>query len=173
MGQLKIVNQLFNKGESGSETQILNALKSRDEMALSQLYDRYSSTLLGIISQLIQDQVKEEEILQSCFLTAWKSIDNYHEDQGTLFSWLSKIARSLSIEYLMNRDVKPTDHTKSTNPIVDINQNLNSLKQSTILNLVYFKGQDYNQVAEQLQMSTDELKLKIRSEFTQLTQSGS
>jgi len=170
---MKIVSQLYDKGQSGNEAQILYALKSRDEMALSHLYDRYSSTLLGIISQLVQDQVKEEEILQSCFLTAWETIDNYREEQGTLFLWLSKIARSLSIEYLMGQDTKPAEHTKSINPIVNINQNLNSLRQSTVLNLVYFKGQDYNQVAEQLQISTDELKLKIRSEFTQLTQSGS
>ena len=75
--------------------------------ALEALYDRYSSTVLGICLKVVGDRALAEDILQETFWRVWKSAENYQSERGMFTSWLFRIARNLAIDAYRRRNVRP------------------------------------------------------------------
>ena len=81
-----------------SDSNILILLRDKNEKGLSDLYDKYSSALFGVISRIIYDGSVAEDILSQTMLKAWNKIETYDENKSSLFTWLATIARNTSID---------------------------------------------------------------------------
>lgn len=68
-----------------SNTQLLDRLVHQDIAALSELYERHASVVLGWILKIVQDRSHAEQLLEETFFALWqapKSVD------GALRTWL-------------------------------------------------------------------------------------
>jgi RNA polymerase sigma-70 factor (ECF subfamily) len=75
--------------------------------ALETLYDRHSSTVLGLTFTIIGDRAAAEDILQETFWRVWKSAETFQAQRGSFTSWLFRIARNLAIDTYRRNNVRP------------------------------------------------------------------
>lgn len=161
-----------------NEQEFVARLKIHDQAALTQLYDNYSAALYGIISRIVIVDEVAEDVLQECFIKAWKHIHQYDSSKGRLFTWLANIARNSSIDYQRStqkrRDrcqEKIEDNLHNLEPVHQPNPdriglaalvNLLECKYSVLIELVYFRGFTHQEVAEMLNLPVGTVKTRLR-----------
>ncbi len=154
----------------------ITLLKQKDKKVIAWLYDNYSGPLLGIISRIVRDAEKAEELLQDTFVRAWDRGNLYDESKGSLFTWLVRIARNLSINEVNSKAFKKKQVTGALDPTFEGNKqelSVNTLglkghvsrldnKYVEIIDLVYFQGHTHQEAAEELDLPLGTLKSRIK-----------
>jgi RNA polymerase sigma-70 factor (ECF subfamily) len=154
----------------------ISLLKQKDKQVIGYLYDDYGGPILGIISRIVQDANKAEELLQDTFVRAWDRGNLYDETKGSLFTWLVRIARNLSINEVQSKAFKKKQVTGTLDPAFDGHQqelSVNTLglkghvsrldnKYMEVIDLVYFQGHTHQEAAHQLDLPLGTLKSRIK-----------
>jgi RNA polymerase sigma-70 factor (ECF subfamily) len=157
--------------------EIIRLLKSKDEKALSYLFDNYSGALNGIITRILGSEKLAEEVLQQTFLKIWNKIELYDESKSQLFTWMSRIARNAAIDV---KRLKKYENNKNTYSL-DLNvhngqkdhMNLASIdahsliakldeKHRIILDYIYLNGYSQSETAKELQIPLGTVKTRAR-----------
>ena len=141
-----------------TQEELLPLIYKKDERAFTLLYDMYSKSLFGVISNLIKDQEEAEDVLQDVFVKIWKNIDSYNEEKGRLYTWMVNITRNTTIDKLRSKGYNNSqknlsadnfvhlldDNTRLTNKIdsIGIREFVKKLKPKCIkiIDLLFFKG---------------------------------
>jgi RNA polymerase sigma-70 factor, ECF subfamily len=144
-----------------------------NKQALSALYDRYATTLFGIIHRFTADEHKSEEILQQVFLRVWNEIGSYERSGLTLFAWLLNMTRT-AVGTLKNQKVVPEIHladnfVSNGKSKVAHKENAGKDGKSDLANLaidlVYIKGYGILAAAQELGLAPHELRKRLREEL--------
>lgn len=169
-----------------SEDKLIEGLKNMDGSAMSALYRMYSDSLYRVISTIVVIEEVAQDLLQETFIKIWKSFKQYDPGKGRLYTWMARLARNLSIDYL--RSVNYRNYTvsenlsESTQQIdqkfqVSYNPELIGVKDMTnilnedqrlALDLIYFKGYTHVQAAEELNITVGILRSRLQSSITEL-----
>ena len=83
-----------------TDAQLMWRLRSRDEDALGELYDRHAALAFGLALRMVRDRAAAEEVVQDTFLTLWRQAANYLPDRASCRSWICTIVRSRAIDRL-------------------------------------------------------------------------
>src|SRR5580698_1874069 len=86
-----------------SDLALIEDMMGGDERALSNLYDRYSGMLYGMLMRILNDQQAAEEVLQDLFLQLWRNAGKFDAGRGSLPAWLMVIGRNRAISRLRSR----------------------------------------------------------------------
>lgn len=169
-----------------SEDKLVEGLKNMDGTAMSALYRMYSDSLYRVISTIVVIEEVAQDLLQETFIKIWKSFKQYDPGKGRLYTWMARLARNISIDYL--RSVNYRNYTVSTNLSestqqidqkfqVSYNPELIGVKDMTnilnedqrlALDLIYFKGYTHVQAAEELNITVGILRSRLQSSITEL-----
>ncbi len=156
---------------------IIQKIENKDESGLNYLYKNYSSSLFGIILRIVKDNDVSEEVLQKTFVKIWNNINQYEEKKGTLFTWMSTIARNTAIDKIRLKSFQNTQKSESYDSTVhnyattNINQNnidVDALmlkledKYKIILNKIYLEGYSQSDLAKELNLPLGTIKSRIR-----------
>jgi len=170
-----------NNKISLSETELVQAIRSKDTHGAEALYDMYSKALYGVIYRIIQHEEIAEDLLQEAFVKIWNSCASYDAAKGRLFTWMVNIARNLAIDKTRSKDFRNHSKTEDIENIVlsvdkgfttSINPETLGLKelvaklkpeQKIVLDLVYFKGFTHVEAAEQLDIPLGTVKTRLRN----------
>ena len=95
------------------DNELLRAVARGDESALAQIYDRYSSILLGLLLRILHSRGEAEDVLQEVFLQVWRKAADFDESRGRAFTWLVTLARSRAIDRLRSLDARSRAATAS------------------------------------------------------------
>src|SRR5713226_9884981 len=82
---------------------LVTGLKSGDQGAMAQLYDRYSSVVYAVALRVLGDTGAAEDVLQEVFLQLWRKPGAFDSSRGNLGAWLAVIARNRAIDSLRKR----------------------------------------------------------------------
>jgi RNA polymerase sigma-70 factor (ECF subfamily) len=156
-------------------------LKTGSRDAFSELYDKYSPALFGVICRIVQNKVIGEELLQDVFVKIWKNIDKYETSKGALFTWMLHITRNTCIDYLrsvqhkMQMRIQPelqeTLAAPSATQHIAENTELRGLafklehKYQQVIDLLYFWGYSQEEVAQNAANSFRHCKNKEQNGF--------
>lgn len=169
-----------------SEDKLVEGLKNMDGSAMSALYQMYSESLYRVISTIVVIEEVAQDLLQETFIKIWKSFKQYDPGKGRLYTWMARLARNLSIDYLRSVNYRnysvSEDLSESTQLIdqtfqVSYNPELIGVKDMTrilnedqklALDLVYFKGYTHVQAAEELNITVGILRSRLQSSITEL-----
>ncbi|GLY20147.1 RNA polymerase sigma factor [Kineosporia sp. NBRC 101677] len=81
-----------------------------DEERLAELIRTYSPTLLSFATRLAGgDRALAEDIVQETFVRAWRHIDRMTPEQGSVNSWLHRVAYNVAVDGHRMRKVRPTE----------------------------------------------------------------
>lgn len=169
-----------------TQEELLPLIYQKDDRAFTILYDMYSKSLFGIISNLIKDREEAEDVLQEVFVKIWKNIDSYNESKGRFYTWMLNIARNASIDKLRSKTHNNNqknlsadnfvhlldDQSKVTSSIdsIGIKEFIKKLKPRCIeiIDLLFFKGFTQKEVSETLEIPLGTVKSQNRGCINEL-----
>jgi RNA polymerase sigma-70 factor (ECF subfamily) len=82
---------------------LLPAVAQGNVSAFEELYDRYASTVYGLLLRILANADDAQEVLQETFVKAWTSAKMFDAVRGSEVAWLISIARSRGIDRLRSR----------------------------------------------------------------------
>jgi RNA polymerase sigma-70 factor, ECF subfamily len=90
-------------GSSAPSAALLPAVAQGNVSAFEELYDRYASTVYGVLLRMLANPDDAQEVLQETFVKAWTSAGMFDAVRGSEVAWLISIARSRGIDRLRSR----------------------------------------------------------------------
>jgi len=176
----------YIKKKGMTQEDLLPLIYKKDDRAFTLLYDMYSKSLFGVISNLIKDREEAEDVLQDVFVKIWKNIDTYSEDKGRFYTWIVNIARNSSIDKLRSKGFNNSqknlsadnfvhlldDNTRLNNKIdsIGIQEFVKKLKPKCIkiIDLLFFKGYTQQEASDELEIPLGTVKTQNRNCISEL-----
>ena len=157
---------------------LVGAIRSGDQGAMAELYDRYSSLVYAVALRLLQDTGAAEDVLQDIFMQLWRKPRAFDASRGNMAAWLAVITRNRAIDALRRR--RPQDDIEDV--IVSVDPDLASVAersramekvrgalqamppaQRAALELAYFEGLSHSEIAEKTGEPLGTIKTRIRT----------
>lgn len=154
---------------------IILLLRQKSDNGMSELYDRYSGPLYGIIRRIVNDESLAQDALQESFVKIWKNFARYDENKSQLFTWMYAIARNTALDYQRKSNkTKSTDiqnsiddvllSTSMNEDVMDIRQNLNTLddKYQEVIHALFFQGYSQREWSKESGTPLGTVKSRLR-----------
>lgn len=148
----------------------IEKLRNKNPKAISDLYDKYSPALYGIILRIIKSHAKAEAILENTFLKILEEIDTYNKIT-TFFTWMCSIARRLAVENVTRNipEKGNTDEFKMESQLIlkdyeTLTEGM-EIDSKEVLNLVYIEGHSLYETSRRLGMPLEKVKSQMKIAF--------
>jgi RNA polymerase sigma-70 factor (ECF subfamily) len=159
-----------------------------DESAFAGLYDAMSPLVFGLARRVVRDPAQAEEVTQEVFLDVWRSAARFDSSRGTVRSWVLTIAHRRAVDRVRSAQatsdreqrVASRDYVAPFDEVVDevetrleaqaVRRCLDALTelQREAVNLAYYGGQTYAQVASLLKLPLGTIKTRLRDGLIRL-----
>ena len=70
---------------------LISAIRSGNQDAMTQLYDRYSGVVYAVALRVLGETTAAEDILQEVFMQLWRNPGAFDSGRGNLAPWLAVI----------------------------------------------------------------------------------
>lgn len=160
---------------------LLRAMSDGDEHALAALYARYGGLAYTLALRIVGDGGAAEEIVQEAFLGAWRGAATYRPERGSIKAWLLGIARNRAIDVVRARSVRVRTVTlipemplqSADDPAGEVERQLQRAsvraavaslpsEQRESLELAYFGGLSFPEIASRLMLPVGTVKSRVR-----------
>lgn len=168
--------------QDASDAQLVVAVAQSDQAALAELYRRHGGATLALASRLLNDRTMAQDVVQEVFVYLWNQPTQFDANRGALRSWLMMKTHTKAVDALRS------SHSRSQREFRDINDRssvdydlelqvwdlavadrvksaLGELSEGErrAVDLAYFGGYSYREVAEILDQPEGTIKSRIRS----------
>jgi RNA polymerase sigma-70 factor (ECF subfamily) len=174
------------RASNEEDLRLFERIVKRDELALSALYDKYSTLLFTVLVRIVRTEAEAEDLLQELFLRIWKKAGMFAASKGSVYTWIVTMARRKAIDRLRSKEhanrtstideeefYHIPDETLEASPIeVAMNGEYEQLMRSglallsedqrRIIELSYFDGFTQQQISEQLNVPLGTVKTRMR-----------
>jgi RNA polymerase sigma-70 factor (ECF subfamily) len=159
------------------DAMLVSAIRSGDEQAMAQLYERYSPIVYSVAVRVLGDTGGAEDILQEVFMQLWRSPDAFDATRGSLPGWLAVITRNRAIDSLRKRrpETDISDVVVSVEPdlagVAESSRALEKIRgalagmpppQRSALEMAFFEGLTHTEIAEKTGEPLGTIKTRIR-----------
>jgi RNA polymerase sigma-70 factor (ECF subfamily) len=170
-----------------SDAALVVAIGRYRQDALAEAYRRHAGAVFGLAKRLLDDHARAEEIVQEVFLRLWNDPSRFDPDRGTLRSYLLAHAHGRSVDLLRadaaRRTREEREATMSAEAGYDVAHEVWDLAlashvreamavltdgERAAIELAYFGGKTYKEVAEMLGEPEGTVKSRIRSGLRRL-----
>lgn len=83
---------------NATDAELVTRLRAGEPAALAELYDRYADPLLALGYRMLGDRAEAEDVLLEAFEQAWREVDRFDPERGSVRVWLSIMVRSRSLD---------------------------------------------------------------------------
>lgn len=161
---------------------LLGRCAAGDEEAFEELYDAISPRVFGLVLRIVVHHAFAEEITQDVFAYVWAEASRHDPSRGSAVGWILTIAHRRAVDRVRSvaasrtrddvwtRKVTPelfdstaeTAHSSLEAARVRGALGALTLKQRTAIQLAYFHGLTYTEVAAHLGIPHSTAKTRIR-----------
>ena len=92
---------------SVEDEELIRRVAKGDDLALSELYDRYSRPVYATGIRLLGDAHLAEELVQDAFTNVWRGAGSFDRDRASFATWLYRITRNRATDLDRRRRVRP------------------------------------------------------------------
>lgn len=159
-----------------------------DEGSFAALYDALSPAVYGLTRRVVRDPAQAEEVTQETFIDVWRSAPRFDRARGTARSWVLTIAHRRAVDRVRSaqastdRELRAAQRSGSRDfdEVVEavetrleaqaVRKCLHSLTelQREAVNLAYYGGHTYAQVATVLSLPLGTVKTRLRDGLIRL-----
>ncbi|MGI9605105.1 MAG: ECF RNA polymerase sigma factor SigK [Acidimicrobiales bacterium] len=166
---------------------MLKLVQRGDESAFAELYDELTALVYGTILRVVRDPAMSEEVAQEVFLELWRTAPRFDPSRGNVRTWAATIShrravdRVRSVDAARRRDDAEAIDLTTTPPQPEaelertfdqerVRRGLESLTtvQRQAIELAYYKGLTYREVATALDLPEGTIKTRIRDGMIRL-----
>ena len=151
-----------------------------EEGALNEIYDQFASFVYGLALRVIGDARAAEDVSQDVFVSVWERPEAFDPERGSLRTWLGTLAHRRAVDYVRreearrrrterdaSRRVSVPDVEEIAVALVTAERVRDALDllpddQRRAIQLAYFGGKTYRQVAEVLGIPEGTAKSRLR-----------
>ena len=171
----------------GELSLLVKRVADGDRQAFEELYDLTSPRVYGMALRVIRDAGFSEEITQEVYLTVWRTAASY-DTSGSVMAWLLTMAHRRSVDRIRTETAsrRPTlthgreSVTPAFDEVAEITERRETVRliraglahltpvQRESIELAYFDGLTYREVAERLQVALPTVKSRIRDGMRRL-----
>jgi RNA polymerase sigma-70 factor (ECF subfamily) len=162
------------------ERSVRARLVVRDPAALLELYDQFGSYVYGLAARVIGDRRAAEDITQDVFLALWERPEAFDPDRGRLRTWVGTLAHRRAIDHIRREEARRRRSARDAAGMVsvpDVDEMAMAMlaaeqvraevdrlpeDQRAAIELAYFGGRTYRQVAEELGIAEGTAKSRMR-----------
>jgi RNA polymerase sigma-70 factor (ECF subfamily) len=168
-------------------TGLLRRAGRGDQDAFADLYDALSPLVHGVVLKVVRDPAQSEEVTQEVFVELWRLAARFDETRGSVTSWVATVAHRRAIDRVRSeqsardrvarqvssivRDFDDvTDEVESKFERARVRRALERLTgvQREAVELAYFGGHTYREVAVLLDVAEGTVKTRIRDGMIRL-----
>lgn len=165
-----------------ADAALADAVAERRPEAVEEAFRRHSHVVLGVARRVLRDPALAEEVVQEVFLRLWRDPKRYDPARGTLRSYLLIDANARAIETVRSTTARRGREDRSVRlvpvpgPDVEgevwegvladhLREALDELPdgERAAIELAYFAGHSYREVATILEEPEGTIKSRIRS----------
>ena len=170
-----------------SDAGLVLAVARYQHSALAEIYRRHSGVVFGLARRILGNQAAAEEVVQEVFLRLWRNPERYDPERGALRSYLLSNAHGRAVDLLRagvsRRKREERDAVAAPEESYDLDLQVWDLAlaeqvrgamqalhpgERAALELAYFGGRTYREVAAQLGEAEGTVKSRIRSGLKRL-----
>lgn len=174
---------------------LVASIGEASQEALAEAYSRHSGAVHGLARRILRDETLAEEITQEVFLRLWNNAEKFDAERGSLRSFLLAHTHGRSVDLIRSESARRTREdkdarlaTSGSHDIEDEVWNMALAEQikgalsklidgeRKAIELAYFGGHTYREVADLLGEPEGTVKSRIRSGMkrlrTELTAAG-
>lgn len=168
--------------------ELLLAVAAGDQAAFETLYDRVVAQVLGVGLRVLRDRALAEEVTQEVLVEVWRKADRFDPERGTASGWITTLAHRRAVDRVRSeqasrdRDerVSRRDEARSYDEVADevqlrldhwqVRRALATLteRQREAIELAYFGGHTYRDVARVLGIPEGTAKSRLRDALLRL-----
>lgn len=170
-----------------SDIELLQAIETGQQEALTQLYDRYASQVLAVAFKVIGNRQEAEDLVHDVFIEAWQKANSYDSIKGSVRNWLLLRARSRAIdrirklsriefrETLEDLELFMHDEHSEQNRVEPSRQlehqqarqaiDLLSSDHALLIRASYFEGLTYREIAKKYNIPEGTVKSRMLAAF--------
>lgn len=172
---------------AASDASLVLALARYEQAALAEVYRRHAGAVFGLSKRLLGDQAKAEEVVQEVLLRLWHQPTRFDPERGALRSFLLAQAHSRSVDIMRSevsrRRREERDARETAESGYDLDREVWDLAlaehvraalqrlhptERAAVELAYFGGRTYREVAFELGEAEGTVKSRIRSGLKRL-----
>lgn len=158
-----------------------------DETAFSAVYDQMGASVYGLARRVIRDPSRAEEVAQEVFLQIWQTAARFDPARGQAKSWILTLSHRRAVDAVRhdqaatNRDLKydwsgGPDYDQVEEEVTvnleheQVRKCLGGLTdlQREAVDLAYYKGYTYAEVASVLDVNPATIKTRMRDGLVRL-----
>ncbi len=158
-----------------------------DQAAFADLYDALSPLLHGIVLKVVRDRTQSDEVTQEAFIELWRLAPRYDASRGSVRSWAVTLAHRRAIDRVRSeqaardrtqreaqkRTIESNDVAEQVVANIDGTRVRKALERLTemqrqAVELAYFGGHSYREVARLLDVAEGTVKTRIRDGMIRL-----
>jgi RNA polymerase sigma-70 factor (ECF subfamily) len=170
-----------------SDAQLVVAIGRWRQEALAEAYRRHAGAVMALASRVLASRNLAEEVVQEVFLRLWNHADRFDPERGSLRSWLLAQAHGRAVDLLRSesarkgreeRDVRgraesgyDLEHEVFDLAVAEqVRDALTALPvdERRAIELAYFGGLTYREVAVRLDQPEGTVKSRIRAGLKRL-----
>jgi DNA-directed RNA polymerase specialized sigma24 family protein len=146
------------------DSDIRQRLAYGDHDALAEAYDEYGATVYAVALCVTREAGIAENIATETFVELWNRPLAYDPGQASLRGWLAMVAHRRAVQWLRDNNV-PSPRGTGERPVA-----MAALPELTrqAVELAYFHGRTYQQVAVELGIPASTAKSRLRAGLREL-----
>lgn len=172
---------------AADDGELARAITEGDRLALAELYSRHGGPCFALARRVTSDRLLAEEVVQEVFLALWRRPDRFDPERGSMRSFLFAQVHGRSVDLVRaetaRRAREERDALRSPAADADFERAVADLGEAetirraladlsegerNAIELAYFGGHTYREVATLLEVPEGTVKSRIRSGLLRL-----
>ncbi len=175
--------------DDDSDEALLVRTAAGDREAFEVLYDRFSPRVYGLVRKVVRDPGLSQDTVQDVMTELWRTAPRFDPDRGNAVSWILTLAHRRAVDTVRREQSardradavgrqedaeRPFDDVSEAVTMADehsqIRRALDALTelQRQAIEMAYFDGMTYREVAEKLDVPLGTIKTRMRDGMIRL-----
>ena len=168
---------------------LLRRMTGGDQEAFAALYDRYSAAAFGLAVKICNNRVLAEDVVQEAFLSIWRRAGGFDPERGSVSAYLMAAVHNKAVDAVRHEESQRRRGEEGISDFLaesggeevleaawlgvrrsQVRAAVASLSsvQREALELAYFEGLTYSEVADKLGVPLGTAKTRLRDGMTRL-----
>jgi RNA polymerase sigma-70 factor (ECF subfamily) len=168
--------------DEASDAQLVTSIARYSEVALAEAYRRHGGAVFGLAKRVLNNPTDAEDVTQEVFLRLWNQPDRFDATRGSLRSFLLAQAHGRAVDAVRSsssrRQREARDALRTAEAAYDMQREVWDLAvadqvahamgglpegERRAIELAYFDGRTYREVAQLLDQPEGTVKSRIRN----------